>query len=123
MKGLGFDHSVEEIIRRWDMAKDHQCDHTLMAEDQGHPVGVLSVHIAPLLFYPEPMARITTLVVDPGNRRRGIGRSLVEAAICLAQEYGCDTIELTTGLTRREAHEFYRAIGFEDSALRMSRRL
>jgi len=123
MIGMGFDHSAEEIERRWTMVEDREQDQILLAVEDGTPVGLVAVHIAPLLFYPRPLARITTLVVDQTKRRQGIGHTLVREVISLAKETGCDTIELTTGIAREEAHAFYRSIGFQESARRMSRRL
>ncbi|MFD1509525.1 GNAT family N-acetyltransferase [Lacimonas salitolerans] len=123
MIGMGFSHSAEEISRRWGLVEDHEQDLAILAVDRGAPVGMVALHIAPLLFYPKPLARITTLVVDQLRRRQGIGRALVDEALLLAQESGCETIELTTGLERKEAHAFYRSVGFENSALRMSYKL
>ncbi|WP_299085535.1 GNAT family N-acetyltransferase [uncultured Ruegeria sp.] len=123
MNHMGFDHSAQEIERRWNLIGCHEQDHLLLALEGLVPVGAVAVHIAPLLFYPQPLARITTLVVDSSKRRQGIGKALVNEAISLARKSDCDTIELTTGLARDEAHAFYRSIGFQNSALRMSRRL
>jgi GNAT superfamily N-acetyltransferase len=61
-------------------------------------------------------ARITVLVVDPAARREGIAATLVERARAWAA--GCPVLEVTTGLAREDAHEFYRTLGFVPSALR-----
>lgn len=123
MIGMGFSHTAEEISRRWGLVKDHEKDFAILAVECGAPVGIVALHIAPLLFYPNPLARITTLVVDQKSRRQGIGRALVDEALLLARECGCETLELTTSLERKEAHAFYRSIGFENSALKMSYKL
>ncbi|MGO4832088.1 GNAT family N-acetyltransferase, partial [Rhizobiaceae sp. 2RAB30] len=68
-------------------------------------------------------ARITTIVVTETARRRRIGKTWVEFAMHLAKQAGCDTLELTTGLNRAEAHTFYEAVGFQRSALRMTRHI
>lgn len=123
MRGLGFNHAVEEITRRWMLIENRASNPALIAEEGQSVRGLVALHIAPMLFYPHPLARITTLVVDPEHRRRGIGRALLEAAECLAEEAGCDVLELTTGKHRKEAHAFYRSMGFEELAFRMERRL
>ncbi len=61
-------------------------------------------------------ARITVLVVDPAARREGIAATLVNRAREWAA--ACPVLEVTTGLQREDAHEFYRALGFVPSALR-----
>lgn len=124
MRGLGFDHSADEITRRLNLAPDRTTDPAFLAEGvSNEPVGLLAVHIAPLLFYPQPVARITTIVVAEAARRRGIGRTLVEFALNLAKQAGCDMLELTSGLSRADAHAFYEAVGFQRSALRMTRHI
>lgn len=120
MLGLGFDPAAAEIERRWNLIDDHSKVSTLLAIDENRPVGVITTHITPLLFYPKPLARITTLVVDQTSRRQGIGRALIERAVDFAKKHDWETIELTTVLERTEAHAFYRSIGFQNSALQMS---
>lgn len=120
MQGLGFDHAVAEIERRLAMAPDCAANPALIAAAGGHAAGLIALHIAPMLFYPKPIARITTLVVDAAMRRRGIGRALIEAAAALAAEAGCDTLELTTALHREEAQAFYRSLGFDRTSFRMA---
>lgn len=123
MRGLGHKHSVEEVARRWNLVTDRGSNPAFMAKEGSLAVGLLALHIQPLLFYPEPLARITTLVVDPAKRRRGVGRLLMETAVQASKDADCGTLELTTGLQREDAKAFYRALGFECSALRMERSL
>ena len=64
MQGLGFGHTADEIERRLNLAPDRSIDPAYLAETaSGRSIGLLAVHIAPLLFYPRPLVRITTLVV------------------------------------------------------------
>lgn len=87
MRGLGFEHSIDEIERRLDLVPSRATDPAFLAEDSDHkPIGLLAVHIAPLLFYPAPLARITRIVVTESARRRGIGRALIQFAADLAKQ-------------------------------------
>ena len=65
-----------------------------------------------------PTCRITALAVAPGQQRLGIGRKLLREAEQRARQAGAARIELTTGSQRAEAHAFYRACGYSESALR-----
>lgn len=123
MRGLGFDHAPSEIVRRLALSPDRSTDPAILAECDGRAVGLLALHIAPLLFYPAPLARITTLVVDKDHRRRGIGKRLVKEAARIARERESYTLELASGGHRSEAHAFYEMVGFERSALRLVRAL
>ena len=123
MVSMGFHHAPSEIERRWSLVRDHDRTIILLAEDRDEPVGLIAVHVTPLLFYPHPLARVTTLVVDSNKQRQGIGRTLVEKAAELARDLGCERVELTTGLSRKQAHAFYQSVGFKHVALGMTRML
>ncbi len=89
----------------------------------GAVIGVIALHWCVMLHQERPVARITTLVVDDRERRRGIGRVLMKAGAQAARMAGCDALELTTATHRQDAHAFYRAQGFTDAALRFVRSL
>ncbi|HEY0112152.1 MAG TPA: GNAT family N-acetyltransferase [Allosphingosinicella sp.] len=56
-------------------------------------VGCLVYHRIPTLEEEAPLARLTLLLVDKEERRRGIGRSLVEAALRKLSARGCGGLE------------------------------
>jgi GNAT superfamily N-acetyltransferase len=66
----------------------------LIAMEWGPPSGVVAVHWFASLEHDEPVARITTLMVAPEARRRGIGRLLVKAASQAARVAGCGVLEV-----------------------------
>ena len=123
MIGLGYSPDAAEILRRWKMVESTTFDKVLIAEGGKTPLGLLALHVAPLLFYPNPMARITTLVVAEAARRSGVGSALVERAMSIASNEGCETIELTSACDRKDAHTFYETVGFQKSSIRMSRKV
>lgn len=45
----------------------------------------------------------------------GIGKMVMEKAIQIARERECYKVILQSGIHRREAHEFYRKLGFDDT--------
>lgn len=55
---------------------------------------------------------ITHLVVAPGYRRRGIGRSLLAAAVHLADEAGIEHMLATAAAGSREGNRYLARIGF-----------
>lgn len=76
-----------------------------------------------MLFSVDPVARITTLVVNEQARGKGVGRLLVQAGAGLARQAGCKVLELTTARHRTDAQAFYKSIGFPASSLRLHRDL
>ena len=89
----------------------------LVAEEQGEVVGTLVLLIVPNLSHGAlPWAVVENMVVDNKYRRRGIGKLLMEYAVARAKETGCYKIQLSSAKRRKEAHRFYRSLGFEASA-------
>lgn len=67
---------------------------------------------------------INYLAVDPGARRRGLGRALMAAAERLLRERGCPKINLQVRHDNREAVAFYECVGFaEDAVVSLGKRL
>ena len=65
-----------------------------------------------------PAIQITHLVVAEGQRRRGVGRALVSAAVSWAEEVGADEIVASVLPSLREANRFYARLGFAPLVMR-----
>ncbi len=88
------------------------CSALLAALDGERIVGVLT-----LVWYDVPSGRkgwVEDVVVDAGERGRGVGRLLVEKALELARSEGVQHLMLTSNPARRAAHALYRTCGFEE---------
>jgi len=59
-------------------------------------------------------AEIGVLVVDKDFRKQGIGTKLMKKAEQWAKEKGYSEIRLRSGGHRKEAHQSYKAIGYEN---------
>ncbi|MDX1689986.1 MAG: GNAT family N-acetyltransferase [Acidimicrobiia bacterium] len=105
--GYGVDHP--ELERR--LGALGADDRLLVADDGGTPAGFvvarLDNHLAE-----GPAVEITSLVVDPAARRRGIGAALVGAVEAWARDRGRDRVRLRSNVVRDDAHAFYEAEGF-----------
>jgi GNAT superfamily N-acetyltransferase len=65
-----------------------------------------------------PYAMIENVVTEAGHRRLGLGGRVVRDAVEHARELGCYKAVLLSGAKRAEAHEFYKAIGFDGDSKR-----
>ncbi len=95
----------------------------LLALEWGPPSGLVVLHWYRSLAAPHPIAQITALLVDPEQRRRGIGRLLVKAASQAARVAGCDSVELNVPAGAADLHAFCAATGFVPGGERFSRGL
>lgn len=120
---LGYPVSAEEAASRLSALSATGEDEVLLAEEEGRALGLVALRRLVFLHLAEPVARITALVVRQGLRSRGIGALLLDEAVARAARAGCTTIELTSGVSRARAHEFYKARGFQVTSLRLSRRI
>ena len=89
----------------------------LVAVEDGEILGTTVLVILPGIAHGvSPFAVVEYVVVDEKQRRRGVGKLLMDYVIARAKEAGCYKIMLTSDKRRDEAHEFYRSLGFETSA-------
>ncbi|MBD2423723.1 ribosomal protein S18-alanine N-acetyltransferase [Cyanobium sp. FACHB-13342] len=61
---------------------------------------------------------ITLVAVAPEQRRRGLGRQVLEALLAEARQQGARHATLEVGVTNAAAVALYRSLGFQDAGLR-----
>jgi GNAT superfamily N-acetyltransferase len=76
-------------------------------------VGYLLAHSHGTFLANGPVAWVEEVMVDPQVRRTGVGRELMARAERWSQTVGAAYVALAS----RRAGEFYRALGYEDSAV------
>ncbi|MFJ7669168.1 GNAT family N-acetyltransferase [Lysinibacillus sp. NPDC097195] len=125
MEHLGYPTTEEQMTVRFQALAAHPSYHTLVAEMDGHVVGMAG--LCHSLFYEHDgcYVRIQAFVVDDHYRRKGIGQKLLEAIECWAVEQGASAIVLNSGNReeRNAAHQFYKQHGFEGKSTGFSKQL
>jgi len=110
----------EAVQRRIDHASGIET--LVVAERDDKILGFASLRLVPSLDS-TPYAELSDLFVAQPDRRQGVGRRLLEFVEKRARDRGADRLVLTTGLRNGDAQGFYRAIGFTDHALLMTKSL
>ena len=96
----------------------------LVAElDDMKIVGMVSMVFLPRLNRNTLEMYIPELVVLEKYQNQGIGKKLINSCIVLAKEKKCHRIRLESGNKRKESHQFYKNLGFEQSALSFTKNL
>ena len=112
-----------EVLSRFIHGSD--CATFVAAEPDSPVIGFVVVYVrevvkAPIV-RPARVAEIDNLVVDRAARRRGIGRSLVEAALAWSHDARAERTELGVYEFNDEGRQFWHAMGFETVFRRLAR--
>lgn len=59
--------------------------------------------------------QVESVRVTPEARGKGVGATMMRWAIARCEEKGCAVVQLTSDLTRKDAHRFYKRLGFKPS--------
>ena len=110
---LGYPSTAEDTLRRFRGIGDAPDARVWVAQaPDGAIVGWIHL-FGNRLLESDPDIEIGGLVVHEDARGRGVGRALVSAAEDWARERGYTMVSVRSNVIRREAHEFYRGLGYE----------
>ena len=105
---------VKKRLERLDASREV----VFVAELDGKVAGYVHAEVYSLLYW-EPMVNILGLAVSSDCRRKGAGKALMKRVEEWTRERKIKEIRLNSGGTRKEAHEFYRAVGFDDEKVQV----
>jgi GNAT superfamily N-acetyltransferase len=109
---LGYSVSGGEARRRLEHILFENRHVVYVAESpDGYVVGWVHVHARSLMVV-DRHAEIGGLVVDEDYRGCGIGRRLMQHAEEWARGQGCRTVYLRSNVIRKNAHAFYKKVGY-----------
>jgi len=109
---LGYPSTAEQTLRRFRGIADAPDARVWVADLDGAIVGWIHL-FGNRLLESDPDIEIGGLVVHEDARGRGVGRALVNAAEDWARERGYSVVSVRSNVIRKEAHEFYKGLGFE----------
>ena len=122
MGAAGWSVSVPALAARLEALRQEP-GVALLALEWGPPSGIVVATWLPTLASDAPLAQVTTLLVGPDERRRGIGRTLLKAASQAARAAGCGTLRIDAEAGESGTHGFCLANGFTGTQTLFTRAL
>ena len=123
LESLGYPCTRDEAHVRLLAVADDEAQQVIIADWHGDLLGLIAIDLMYYLPLGAITCRITALSVSAGARRQGLGRRLLREGEARAREAGAVRIELTTARHREQALAFYRACAYEETSLRLVKRL
>lgn len=84
-------------------------------------IGMVSIVLLPRLNNSSLEMYIPELIVIENFQNHGIGKKIMNYCIQFAKEKKCHRIRLESGIQRKNSHDFYKNLGFEQSSLSFSK--
>jgi GNAT superfamily N-acetyltransferase len=115
---------VTPYLRAFELLTADSNQYVLVAELDGNVVGTLQLSIVPGLARMGAIRAIVEAVrVSNSDRGSGIGERMFEWAVAEARRRGATLMQLTSDVSRTDAHRFYVRLGFEPSHVGFKLRL
>ena len=86
-------------------------------------IGFCSLTIKNNLWQSGNLGHIDELVVDKNYSGKGYGKTLIDSITKISKDLKCKRIELDSAFHRKEAHQFYESLGYENRAYLFSKQL
>jgi predicted N-acetyltransferase YhbS len=114
MNQLGYQVNPNNLSKIIKLILENENSAAIVAvNEQGKVIGCLQILITYRLAEGN-YGEIVSLVVDQNERRKGIGKKLVEESITWLIEKGYPKIRVRCNTIRLEAHKFYECLGFAE---------
>lgn len=109
---LGYHINKTELLDR--MVKINlQGSKLLVVEEHGVIAGVVQALID-IRLAEGKVGEIVSLVVRGESRGKGVGKILLTQAKAFLIESGCTSFRVRANVTREDAHQFYKSLGFKE---------
>ena len=109
---LGYNCS-EELVKERLEGLDKNNERVLVAVYNSEVVGYLHAQIYKTLYF-EELINFLCLAVSKEYRNKKVGTKLVNEIENWAKEKGINKVRVNSGFSRKEAHEFYRSLGYNN---------
>lgn len=103
----------EELVKTRLEELDLKNERVFVADYDGKAVGYLHAQVYKTLYFDE-LVNFLGLAVSKEYRKHKIGTKLIKAVENWALSIGINKIRVNSGYSRKEAHEFYRKLGYKN---------
>lgn len=107
---LGYNCTVD-LIRSRLLELDLKREQVLVADYNNKAIGFVHCERYKTLYF-EELVNVLGLAVSRNYRRQGIGTALINSVELWTKGNSIHTIRLNSGMARKDAHRFYRSLGF-----------
>jgi len=114
-------HNVtpDDMLNRLQFVAESKIDSLYICEEDGKILGLLGFRIRENIEEVSRFGEVSAIVVNTKEKRRGVGRFMMDYAEKLAREMGCKGTWLVSGFAREEeAHKFYQRLGYQTTGYR-----
>jgi len=102
---------------------DPSTSHLVAVTGRDRVIGFCSLHFRARLNHDQPQAWIPDVIVDEGERGRGVARALIGEAERRARDRDCTDVVLESSYNRKEDHLLYVGAGMTDAGKFFRKRL
>jgi N-acetylglutamate synthase-like GNAT family acetyltransferase len=120
---LGYPNTMEFTKEKIEKLSKSKIDFIFVAEIDGEVVAFAHLHIAKMIHETGKLGRIMAIVVSKDYSRVGIGKKLMAFLEEKARGADCTKMELTSSAHRRDAHKFYKNLGYFEKPKRFLKKL
>lgn len=114
---LGVRNATDESVSvTYEQMKQDDRYCTFVAEADGKIVGLAAAVKVLAIGHPGGYVKMNGIGVLPEYRGQGIGKMLMRQVEQMAVESGSPYIGLASGLSRTDAHAFYRSLGYRETS-------
>lgn len=115
---LGYNKITQAEFEKQFLRIEKESGYTiLVATENEKVVGFIGLMLCVPLEITGSYYRVIGLAVEYESQGKKIGKSLINAAIRLAENNGVTDLVLSSGLSRKDAHQFYENKGFHKKGI------
>jgi GNAT superfamily N-acetyltransferase len=94
----------------------------IVAESANKIVGFVCFSIRSVFRYPRPIVEVEEIYVTEEHRRKGVATGLIKVVDDFAKETDAYYVFLASDETRKNAHQFYKSLGYDQYAFHFRRK-